>query len=200
MRWRLRKETEEFDLNICVFCGSSDGLRPVYRQAAHDLGLALAKKECGLVYGGASVGLMGGVADAVLNAGGKAIGVIPKKLVDKEVAHKYLSELHVVDTMHERKALMANLSDGFVAMPGGIGTLEETFEIWTWMQLGFHAKPLILLNVDGFFDGLLSFLDDMTAEKFLKPVHRQMVAVTSDPASIPDLVANAKTVYQDKWI
>jgi uncharacterized protein (TIGR00730 family) len=143
---------------LCVFCGSSSGIDPKYAEAARAFGALLARSGYGVVYGGGHVGLMGVVADAALAAGGSVIGVIPQKLVDRELAHRGLTELHVVSTMHERKALMASLSNGFVALPGGIGTLEEFFEVWTWAQLGYHEKPLGLLDVDGFYSPLLEFL------------------------------------------
>src|SRR5262245_13303074 len=144
---------------LCVFCGSSSGRDPAYRAAAVELGALLAERRIGLVYGGAASGLMGAVAEATRAAGGEVIGVIPRALVEWAVAHTGLSDLRIVSTMHERKALMAELSDGFIALPGGIGTLEEMFEVWTWAQLGSHSKPCALLNVGGFYDRLLAFLD-----------------------------------------
>jgi uncharacterized protein (TIGR00730 family) len=162
---------------VCVFCGSSSGARPVYGEAAGRLGRLLAEQGIGLVYGGGNVGLMGIVADAALAAGGEVVGVIPEALMKWEVGHARLTELHVVASMHERKALMAELSDGFIALPGGIGTMEELFEIWTWGQLGLHAKPLGFLDVAGYYGHLHTFLDHMAAEGFLKPRHREMVAV-----------------------
>jgi len=173
---------------ICVFCGSSPGRHPDYREAAIAFGRALARSGIGLVYGGASIGLMGAVADAVREGGGEVIGVIPRSLVDLEVAHTGLDDLRVVGSMHERKALMATLSDAFVALPGGIGTLEEIFEVWTWAQLGSHAKPCAFLNVRGFYGGLLQFLDHVVAEEFLKPVHRDMVLVERDPDALIEAV------------
>ena len=143
--------------NICVYCGSSPGRQEAYSSAARALAKSLVDRNLGLVYGGASVGIMGLIADTVLQLGGRAVGVIPEALVRKEVAHKSLTELHVTQSMHERKTLMAELSDGFIAMPGGIGTLEEIFEIWTWAQLGIHAKPCGLLNAAGYFDALTTF-------------------------------------------
>ncbi len=173
---------------ICVFCGSSPGRHADYREAAVSFGRALARAGIGLVYGGASIGLMGAVADAVREGGGEVIGVIPRSLVDLEVAHTGLDDLRVVSSMHERKALMAELSDAFVALPGGIGTLEEIFEVWTWAQLGSHAKPCAFLNVRGFYGGLLQFLDHVVAEEFLKPVHRDMVLVERDPEALIEAV------------
>lgn len=154
---------------VCVFCGSASGSRPGYAGAARELGTRLAHRGIGLVYGGAAVGLMGTVADAALAAGGEVIGVIPGALVDREIAHPGLSELHVVGSMHERKALMAELSGAFVALPGGLGTLEELFEVCTWRQLGLHAKPIALLDVEGYWAGLLAFLAHTEAEGFLRP-------------------------------
>lgn len=168
---------------LCVFSGSSPGKDPAYRVAAADLGRILARERIGVVYGGASVGLMGAVADAARAAGGEVIGVIPQSLVDLEVAHTGLDDLRIVGSMHERKALMAELSDGFIALPGGIGTLEEIFEVWTWGQLGSHAKPCAFLNTRGYYTPLLDFLDHVVAEEFLKPVHRGMILVESDPES-----------------
>jgi uncharacterized protein (TIGR00730 family) len=158
---------------LCVFCGSASGVRPEYADVARELGTTLAERGVGVVYGGASVGLMGVVAEAVLAAGGEAIGVIPQALVDREVAHSGLSELHVVGSMHERKALMAGLADAFVALPGGIGTLEELFEVFTWRQLGLHDKPIALLDVAGYWAGLAAFLEHAEAEGFLRPGHRR---------------------------
>lgn len=152
--------------------------------AANELGRLLGTEGIGLVYGGASVGLMGTVANAALAAGGEVIGVIPRALVDREVAHKELSDLRVTNSMHERKALMAALSDGFIALPGGIGTLEETFEIWTWAQLGHHQKPCALLNCEGFYDGLNNFLDNIVEEGFLRAEHRKTLICERDPQSL----------------
>lgn len=174
---------------ICVYCGSSPGVRPVYRAAAERLGRTLAARGLGLVYGGGRVGLMGAVADAVLAAGGEAIGVIPEALQAWEVGHQGLTALHVVASMHERKAMMADLADGFIALPGGIGTLEELFEIWTWGQLGYHRKPLALLDVDGYFSRLEAFIGHMVAEGFLKAAHRDFILFDDDPDSALDRFA-----------
>lgn len=176
-------------MNICVFCGSSPGARPVYREAAAALGELLAGRDIGLVYGGATVGTMGAVADAALNAGGRVYGIIPKALADIEIAHPGLTELQVVDTMHTRKARMAELSEAFIALPGGIGTLEELFEVWTWTQLGIHRKPVGLLNVDGFYDLLSGFLDQLVTEGFVKPGHRQTLCSAPTPAALLDALA-----------
>src|SRR5580693_3912653 len=170
--------------SVCVFCGSNPGRRPEYLAGAADLGRTLAARGLRVVYGGAHVGLMGALADAVLAAGGEVVGVIPGLLVDAEVAHPGLSDLRVTGSMHERKALMADLSDGFIALPGGIGTLEETFEIWTWAQLGYHVKPCALLNIGGFYEGLSSFLDTVLKEGFLKDVHRNMLISEDDPKAL----------------
>lgn len=162
-------------MNLCVFAGSSLGRRSSYRKATHRFGAELAVRNIGLIYGGAAVGLMGTLADAVLQNGGSVIGVLPQSLADVELAHSGLTELKIVPSMHERKATMAELSDAFVMLPGGIGSLEEAFEMWTWSQLGIHHKPIGLLNVDGFYDGLQSFLDHLVAEAFVKPVHRNIL-------------------------
>lgn len=176
-------------MRICVFCGSSPGRGDRYRDAATALGSLLGRSSIGLVFGGGHVGSMGVVADAALAAGGEVIGVIPQQLVDRELAHTGLTTLHVVADMHERKAMMARLSDGFIAMPGGAGTLEELFEVWTWAQLGLHDKPLGLLDVDGFYEPLVVMLDHMVGEGFLAAHHRDMVARESDPAVLLDRLA-----------
>jgi uncharacterized protein (TIGR00730 family) len=165
---------------LAIFCGSNPGARPDYVAATRALGRLLAERGIGIVYGGSSVGLMAALADTMLDELGDVIGVIPRMLVEREVANKALTDLRVVESMHERKALMAELADGFVALPGGIGTLEEFFEIWTWAQLGMHDKPCGLLNVAGYFDPLLEFLDRAVTEKFVREVHRRMVIVESD--------------------
>jgi len=170
--------------NICVFTGSRHGLRPEYAEAAKQLGQALVDCDYGLVYGGGNVGLMTVIADAVLSLGGHVTGVIPESLVSKEVAHPGLTDLRVVISMHQRKALMAELSDGFIAMPGGIGTLEEFFEVLSWAQLGLHEKPCALLNVCGYYDPLIEFLDRAVACDFIKPKHRGLLIVESEPAKL----------------
>ena len=169
---------------LAVFCGSNAGARPDYVEAARSLARVLAARGIGIVYGGSSVGLMATLADTMLDELGDIIGVIPKMLVQREVANKALADLRIVESMHERKALMAELADGFIAMPGGVGTLEEFFEIWTWAQLGMHDKPCGLLNIAGYFDSLLQFLDHAVAEKFVRQAHRDMVVVESDPAKL----------------
>ena len=185
---------------LCVFCGSNSGSDPAYVDAARALGRALARNGVGVVYGGASVGLMGALADAALAEGGEVIGVIPQALVDKEIAHHGLVNLRIVASMHERKAMMAELSDGFVALPGGVGTLEELFEIWTWAQLGHHAKPCALLNVSGFYDGLIAFLDDVAGLGFMRQAHRAMLIVAEEPAGLLGLMRSYRPPSQSKWI
>jgi uncharacterized protein (TIGR00730 family) len=185
---------------VCVFCGSSPGARPSYRAAAEALGAAVARRGLGLVYGGAHVGLMGVVADAALAQGGEVIGVLPRALEAKELAHRNLSALYVVESMHERKALMAELSDCFVALPGGIGTLEETFEAWTWTQLGLHEKPCALLDVDGYYAALQEFLERAVADRFVRPEHRTMLLVDGDPERLLDALAAWRAPIVEKWL
>ncbi len=185
IRWRFCKACVVNDMRaICVFCGSSAGVDPAYTRAAWQLGGLLAQQDITLVYGGAQVGLMGSVADAVLAAGGRVAGVIPRLLMDKELGHHGLTELHVVQTMAERKEVMMALSDAFIAMPGGIGTLDELFEVWTSTQLGLQAKPCGLLNVQGYFDHLVSFLDHAVAQGFLREQHRRQLKLHDDPATL----------------
>jgi uncharacterized protein (TIGR00730 family) len=185
---------------LCVFCGSSEGRDPAYLQAARALGETLAVDGIGLVYGGASVGLMGALADAALSASGDVTGVMPRALVEKEIAHDRLGDLRVVGSMHERKALMAELSDGFVALPGGIGTFEELFEMWTWAQLGHHTKPCALLNVRGFYDGLIAFLDQVAERGFMKGVHRAMLIVGQEPMELIERLRAYEPPAVSKWI
>jgi len=185
---------------ICVFCGSNEGARGDYAAAARTLAGELARRGITLVYGGAKVGLMGIVADTALAAGGEVIGVMPHALVEREVAHGGLTRLHEVASMHERKAMMSDLSDGFIALPGGAGTLEEVFEVWTWGQLGHHAKPVGLLNVAGFYDGLVRFLDHQAEERFMRPEHRAMLMVEAGPASLIDRFAAYEAPSVQKWI
>lgn len=186
--------------SLCVYCGSSRGRRKAYVTAATTLAAALVARGIRLVYGGASVGIMGAVADEVLRLGGQAIGVIPEALVRKELVHSGLTELHVTPSMHARKLRMAELSDGFIALPGGIGTLEELFEIWTWAQLGFHRKPCGLLNVDRYFDALITFLDHATDEQFVKPDQRRMLMVATDPNALLDQFARYEAPPAPPWI
>lgn len=186
--------------SLCVFCGSSPGADPAYLAAAHHLGATLATNGMTLVYGGASVGLMGAMADAALAAGGRVIGVLPQALQEREVGHAGLSELHIVGSMHERKARMADLADGFVALPGGAGTLEEFFEVWTWGMLGLHTKPCALLNTNGYFDPLLAMFDRMVEQRFVRPIHRAMVIVASDPVKVIERCAAYQPPTVAKWI
>ena len=185
---------------VAVFCGSNPGLRPDYVEAARSLGRLLAQRGIGVVYGGSNVGLMAALADAMMDELGDIVGVIPRMLVEREVANTALSDLRIVDSMHERKAMMAELADGFIALPGGIGTLEEFFETWTWGQLGMHAKPCGLLNVAGYFDPLLQFLDHAVAERFVRDVHRGMVVVESDPAVLLARFESYEPPRVVKWI
>lgn len=186
--------------SICVFCGSSPGRRPEYAAAARALGALLARRGITLVYGGGHVGLMGLLADAALTAGGRVIGVIPHSLEQRELAHLRLTELRVTGSMHERKALMADLADGFIALPGGIGTFEEFLEILTWAQLGIHAKPCGLLNVAGFYDPLVGLLDHAVAERFLRPEHRAMMLLGEAPEALLDGMVNYQPPDVEKWI
>ncbi|HET6591316.1 MAG TPA: TIGR00730 family Rossman fold protein [Xanthomonadales bacterium] len=185
---------------ICVYCGSSPGRVPMYREAAAALGRALTARSLGLVYGGASIGVMGAIADAVLESGGEAIGIIPEALAVKEVAHQHLTRQHVVSSMHERKAMMAELSDGFIAMPGGWGTIEELFEILTWAQLGFHEKPCGLLNVHGYFDGLFAFLEHAVEEQFVKPEYRPMLIMEDSPEDLLERFDRYRAPQVRKWL
>lgn len=173
---------------ICVFAGSNPGVRPVYAQAAWDLGKALAARHIGVVYGGASVGLMGKLADAALAAGGEVIGVIPQGLFKREVAHRNLTQLHEVKSMHERKALMSDLADGFIALPGGYGTFDELFEITTWAQIGLHSKPIGLLNVADFFAPLLSLIEHASREGFIPASNRQLILHSENPVHLLELL------------
>ncbi len=186
--------------SVCVFCGSNAGARSLYVEAAHDVGRAVADRGLRLVYGGASVGLMGAIADAALGAVGEVVGVMPRALVEREIAHNGLSELHEVASMHERKALMSDLSDAFLALPGGAGTLEEVFEIWTWAQLGHHRKPVGLLNAGSYFDLLIAFLDHQQRERFVRPEHRDMLIVEEQPERILDRFERYEPPVVEKWI
>jgi len=178
--------------SLCVYCGSKPGLDPAYVKAATEVGTWIGQHSGQLVYGGGRGGLMGIVADATLQAGGQVIGIIPQALVDREWAHRGCTELHIVDTMHERKRMMAERSDVFLAMPGGIGTLEELFEVWTWQQLGYHNKPIGLLNVSDYYQGLLQFMDHSVAQGFLAVPQRELITVNAEPAALlPALVQAA---------
>lgn len=185
---------------ICVYCGSSPGKLPDYRESARELGYELSARGLGLVYGGASVGVMGAVADAVMEKGGEAIGVIPHALATREVAHSGLDELFVVDSMHERKAKMAELSDGFVALPGGWGTIEEIFEMLTWAQLGFHKKPCGLLNISAYYDHLFSFLEHAIEQRFVREEFRPMIMMEESADSLLDRFQNYQPPSVKKWI
>jgi len=185
---------------LCVFCGSSSGTRPVYAEAAAQLGGDLAKSKIALVFGGGRVGLMGILADSVLAAGGKAIGVMPRALVEKEIAHTSLTELHVVESMHQRKSLMADLADAFLLLPGGFGSWEEFCEVLTWLQLGIHRKPCAILNVAGYYNGLLSLADHALAEGFLRPAHHRMVIVADHAQAALSQLTSASIPSEVKWV
>jgi uncharacterized protein (TIGR00730 family) len=190
--------------SVCVFCGSSDGRRPEYREAAAELGTQLGQAGIKVVYGGASVGLMGAVADAALAAGGEVIGVIPRGFADRELAHPGLTALHLTDSMHERKALMADLSDGFIALPGGFGTLEELAEITTWAQLGLHRKPVGVLDIptaegSGFYSLLLAFIDHMAAEGFVSETNRKLIVQASNVPELLDTLLAWQPTPTPKW-
>lgn len=185
---------------VCVFCGSSVGNHRDYVDYAEALGRLLAARKIGLVYGGGNVGLMGVIADAAMAAGGEVIGVIPQPLKDREIAHTGIRDLRVVDSMHTRKAVMADLSDAFIAMPGGVGTFEEIFEAITWTQLGVHRKPCGFLNVAGFYSPLVAFIDQAVSEGFIKPIHRAMIAVDDNPERLLDTLATMRLPDVPKWI
>jgi len=185
---------------VCVFCGSNHGASPAYASAAERVGRELVRRNIGLVYGGGNVGLMGVLADSTLQAGGHVIGVIPEAFMAKEVGHRGLPDLRVVRTMHERKALMVDLADGFIALPGGMGTFEEFFEVLTWAQLGLHSKPCALLNVAGFFDPLLRLLDHSVTERFIREKHRALVVVDPDIGALLNRMAQHRPPREHKWI
>lgn len=185
---------------VCVFCGSSHGARAAYADAARALGMVLVRRQIGLVYGGGRVGLMGVLADTMLDAGGDVVGVIPEAMVPRELAHDGLTTLHVVGSMHERKALMAELADAFVALPGGYGTFEEFCEIVTWAQLGLHRKPCGLLNVEGYYDRLLGLFDHAVAERFVRPTHRALVLEDRDPERLLERLAAYRAPALEQWI
>ena len=191
--------------NICVFCGSNAGARPDYLDAARQLARVLVNEQIGLIYGGASVGAMGVLADTVQDLGGQVVGVIPRALVDnslagKEIANARLTDLRVVNSMHERKALMAELADGFIALPGGLGTLEEFFEVVTWAQLGLHPKPCGLLNVCGYYDGLIGFLDHAVAERLVRREHREMIMIAQTAPELIGLFETYRAPQVEKWL
>ncbi len=185
--------------SICVFCGSSAGRNSTYSGAAVELGRLLADRALSLVYGGGNIGLMGEIAQSVINSGGSAIGVIPQFLVEKELVYDKLTEIRIVETMHERKAIMADLADAFISMPGGFGTLEETVEVLTWAQLGLHEKPIGLLNIDGYYRHLNDFFDHMIAEGFLLGAYKDMLVVENDPNALLDSLSTFKMPEIDKW-
>ena len=187
-------------MRIAIYCGSSRGLDPIYATMAAEIATYLAKQSIGIVYGGGNVGIMGVIADAALAAGGEVIGVIPESLLAKELGHGGVTELHVTRTMHERKQKMVDLSDAFIALPGGFGTLDELFETLTWLQLGFHGKPVGLLNVAGFFDHLLTFLDHMSTTGFLKPEHRSSLITETDPEALLQAIRAFQPYTCEKWI
>lgn len=193
-----RRETTTVK-SICVFCGSSSGENPVYRETVATLGHEIARRGLTVVYGGGDVGLMGVVADAALAAGGEVIGFIPEALMQKELAHRGLTELHITGSMHERKAAMEAHADGFIALPGGFGTLDEFCEILTWAQLGIHRKPVGLLDINGFFRNLLAFFDDATAEGFIRPAHRELVLAETDPATLLERMSGWRSTIVPKW-
>ncbi len=190
----------QFHRSLCVFCGSNSGVNPAYAQAAQALGKAMAESNVRLVYGGGNVGLMGTLADSVLNAGGVVVGVIPQFLANKELAHSGVTELHEVETMHERKSLMMQLADAFVALPGGIGTLEEFFEVWTWVQLGLMQKPVGILNVENLFDPMLAFLNSLVEQRFMKPIHRDLLVVAARPSELLSQLWLREIPSEGKWI
>jgi uncharacterized protein (TIGR00730 family) len=187
-------------MRICVYLGSSPGNSPVYREAAERVGRLLAERGIGLVYGGGTVGLMGVIADTVCAAGGEVIGVIPEALRAREHDHPGITQLHVVKTMHERKAMMAKFADGFLCLPGGIGTLEEIFEAWCWSQLGYHEKPCGLLNVNGFYTPMSTFIDSVVSEGFLQPRHRAMLLIDDDPDILLDRMAAYLPPQTEHWL
>jgi len=185
---------------VCVFCGSAEGARPEYALAARQLAEVLASRQLGLVYGGGHVGLMGILADAALAAGCEVIGVIPEALHQREIGHEGLTTLHVVGSMHERKAMMSSLADAFIALPGGLGTLEETFEVWTWGQLGWHAKPIGLLDVVGFWEPLITMVDRMVDQGFIQTEYRRMLCVEDEPTRLLDRMSQWRPPAVPKWL
>jgi uncharacterized protein (TIGR00730 family) len=197
---QANRESTHLIKRLCVFCGSSVGVRSEYRHAAIQLGRHLASSRIGLVYGGARVGLMGALADSVLASGGEAIGVMPRSLVEKEIAHAGLTQLHIVDTMHQRKALMADLADAFLLLPGGFGSWEEFCEAVTWLQLGIHRKPCGVLNVDGYYNGLISLISHAVVEGFLWASHREAVIVEDNPQTLLSRLGTAAIPTEVKWM
>lgn len=197
---RLAGRTMSRFSRICVYCSSSDAVPQAYRDAAQAMGLALAERGIGLVFGGGRVGLMGTIADAVLQAGGEVIGVIPEKLQDRELGHTGCTELHVVDTMHTRKAMMMDLSDAFIAMPGGYGTMEELFEATTWAQLNYHTKPVGLLNIRGFFDPVVQWVERAVSEGFVRPHHADLMTVAATPVELLGQLEDATVPSIEGWL
>lgn len=185
--------------SICVFCGANFNGDPILKQAIDQLAEVMVSRDISLVYGGGKVGVMGLIADAVLSRGGKAIGIIPQFLMDKEVGHTGLTELHIVENMHQRKKMMSDLCDGIITLPGGLGTLEEFFEVLTWLQLGLHSSPVGLLNVSGFYDLLLKQLDLMVEQRFLKPVNRDLIITSGDAIELVNLMDNFKARPEEVW-
>lgn len=185
--------------NIAIFCGANFNGDPLLKEAAELLAEVMVGRACGLIFGGGKVGMMGILADAVLSRGGKAIGVIPRFLMDKEVGHTGLTELHIVETMHQRKQLMNDLCDGIIMLPGGFGTLEEFFEVLTWLQLGLHSKPIGILNVNSFYDHLLKQMDVMVEQRFLKPANRKLVMTSGDPVELISLMENFRAKPDEVW-
>jgi uncharacterized protein (TIGR00730 family) len=185
--------------SICIFCGANFNGDPVLKQAVEQLAEVMVSRDITLVYGGGKVGVMGILADAVLKEGGKAIGIIPQFLMDKEVGHRGLTELHIVENMHQRKQMMNDLSDGIITLPGGLGTLEEFFEVLTWLQLGLHNHPIGLLNVNGYYDFLLKQLDVMVEQKFLKPTNRNLVITSGDPIELVNLMDGFNVTPDEVW-
>jgi uncharacterized protein (TIGR00730 family) len=185
---------------ICVFCGSSSGASPAYLETATRLGEIIAARGIGLVYGGARCGLMGAVANAAIGNGGEVVGVIPEALIEKEIAHVGVSDLRIVGSMHERKMLMSDLADAFIAMPGGMGTMEEFCEVLTWAQLGLHKKPCGLLNVEGYYHHLISFFDHAVAERFVKPEHRSLIVIDEEPQRLIERLESYEMPAVSKWI
>lgn len=185
---------------ICVFCGSSSGTNPAYLEAAKRLGEVIAVRGIGLVYGGARCGLMGAVANSAVESGGEVIGVIPEALIEKEVAHVGVSDLRIVGSMHERKMMMSDLADGFIALPGGMGTLEEFCEILTWAQLGLHRKPCGLLNVEDYYHHLISFFDHAVSQRFIRPEHRSLVVIGEEPQQLVERLESYEMPSVSKWI
>jgi len=196
----MKSDTMRSFQRLCVFCGSKAGNQAAYSEAARVLGEVLVREGIGLVFGGGRIGLMRIIADTVLDGGGEAIGVIPRGLAKKEVAHERVTELHIVNSMHERKALMADLSDGFIALPGGLGTLEEIAEALTWGQLGIHRKPCGILNTCGFYDHLIAFFDTATAHEFLNPVQRALVTVGTEPEALLEAMRTYQPPEGTRWL